>query len=260
MAANCRNAEKVRPCPMCAEAEPDHGEWQCPKKTWCFHCGVPGHVSRECPDKMAQRGRGSGPLNRKVCGNCFKSGHHRWQCREHSSDIQGRGSEYFGTDSAKCMDCGRFGHFSCEPLKWFFGLKGRYCFNCGFEGHHGIDCRRPNLDQIGRDREAAEREIEQVEALALEEELRRQQEKSRGRDNNGNDRSSSGGRGRRGRDDDYDGDRSRARSQPPPEKRRSSGGGDSGRRGYGGGNGHGNRRHSDEGRGYQQGGGGRGRR
>ena len=235
MSATCPNETKIPPCPLCGNVGvangtvPPHDSWSCPLKATCFNCGVPGHVNRECPQRK-------GLPRRMVCGRCFRSGHHRWQCREHASRV----SQY----EAKCMipSCHRTGHFCCRKMGWFFGLKGQYCYNCGEKGHHGQQCERPVLDICARDGELAEREIERAGAQSLHEEMQEQRRRSSGR-----------GRKRNRLDSDDRNGGMRGRSQPPPQKagrynegRRRSGGG-------GGGGGGGEQRGYNQ-RGYNQGG------
>ena len=96
--ADCQASEGIRkPCPLCAQN--DHGIMNCPTSVVCFNCGVPGHPSRSC--KLPR-----GLPNRVVCGTCFESGHHRWQCRAQPWNI----SSY----DAVCLVCGQIGHFMCK--------------------------------------------------------------------------------------------------------------------------------------------------
>jgi len=179
---NCTNEEKPRPCALCAEV--GHEMWTCPKKSICFNCGVPGHVSRECR-------RPRGIPKRCVCTICYSSGHHRWQCRERQ----------WVPEEAICMQCGKPGHFMCSDMKWFFGLQGVSCFQCGCNLHHGSECQRPSLDQCARNAEIGAQEIEMAEAESLREQLNAQRSNRESRD-------------RRHRD--YN---DRPRSMPPPRSR-----------------------------------------
>lgn len=151
--ADCHNEEKPKPCALCAKT--GHDSWGCPLSKICFNCGVPGHISRDCPEVR-------GIKKRVVCGGCFKSGHHRWQCKMDTADVP--------TCDAKCLVCGKLGHFMCTRMKWFFGLKGLSCFNCGNEGHHGANCKRPGLDICIRDKDIALKEIQCAEAYSIEQE------------------------------------------------------------------------------------------
>ena len=229
----CPNPARVPPCNLCGNvtvalgSAGPHDSWGCPYKAICFHCGVPGHVIRDCPQN---RGRGSAPPPRRVvCGRCYRSGHHRWQCREQIQRIS--------QAEAQCQipTCHRRGHFSCQKMGWFFGLRGKFCFNCGEKGHHGMSCDRPRLDECARNPELAEEEIDRAQLESLHEEMDEpdsSRDRSRERDN-GNNRGRDRGRDRSGSTDRNGGGvRSRAKSQPPPReagrynegRRRSSGG------------------------------------
>jgi len=208
--AHCTNEEKPKPCPLCAEL--GHDSWSCPRKNVCFNCGVPGHVSRDCWERR-------GLPKRTVCGFCFQSGHHRWNCMEQPRNVLA-----YNATHAKCIVCGELGHFSCQPMRWFFGLKNRYCFNCGQTGHHGINCERPTLDVCSKNSEVALKEIERAEAFSLSEELANQQQMRRGRQQRDVSFGSSNSQGsmergrKRNSNDRGNGqtERPRARSQPPP--------------------------------------------
>ena len=149
--ANCMNPAKAKPCPLCAGL--DHEQWGCPCNRICFNCGIPGHVNRMCTYRR-------GMPRRMVCGICFTQGHHRLQCRAAPSYAQNAPA----IQDATCMDCGRKGHFSCQEMRWFYGLQGLSCFNCGSQGHTGYDCRRPNVFQCYNDTEVTTQEIERATA------------------------------------------------------------------------------------------------
>ena len=196
MEASCPNPAKPRPCHLCAKT--DHDARACQLNRICFNCGVPGHINRECRQPR-------GMPKRLVCGICFRSGHHRLQCRERATDVH--------TNDAICMICHKTGHFMCREMQWFYGLNGVSCFNCGQQGHNGYSCNRPNLDQCNRDPELTNNEIERAGAMPTDEE-------------------SSRGRGRQQQADNQRGSRgggNRHRSLPPQGSRR--GGGNSGGRG-----------------------------
>jgi hypothetical protein len=195
MASSCPNEAQEKPCPLCAKT--GHDSWSCPLSRICFNCGVPGHINNKCPERR-------GMPRRIVCGACFVSGHHRWECEERIQDIPSYG--------AKCLVCGEDGHFMCDDMKWFFGLKGISCFNCGRSGHYGSDCDRPNCDLLLRDADLSARELERAEAKSLEDELEEQRQKSRDKDksrNRGRSRDKNDDNGRNVR-----GGRGRAKSQP----------------------------------------------
>jgi len=141
----CPNVEQLKPCPFCSLT--GHEVWKCPIGNHCFNCGIPGHVSRECPF-------GRSLPNRVVCGICFTSGHHRWQCQINPVHIV--------AENAICFTCGKRGHVACKDMKWSFGLNDVFCFNCGLKGHHGSDCRRPNFDRCNRNQELASAEVERA--------------------------------------------------------------------------------------------------
>jgi len=184
MSGQCPNEEQQKPCPLCAKT--GHDSYSCPLSKICFNCGVPGHINRECPERR-------GIPRRMVCTTCFVSGHHRYQCRERGSNIP--------SYNATCLVCGKTGHFMCEQMRWFFGLKGISCHNCGMADHHGSQCDRPSVDQCVRSGEVVLQELERAESMSLMEEL----ENSRNKD------SRRGDSRQRQRDNDY----SRSKSQPP---------------------------------------------
>jgi len=99
MIAEC-NGDVKKVCALCAGE--GHEYRNCPISMVCFNCGVPGHSSRNCT-------RPRGMPNRLVCGTCFESGHHRWQCRVRPWHISSHG--------AICISCGQAGHFMCRGNK-----------------------------------------------------------------------------------------------------------------------------------------------
>ena len=187
MASDCPNEAQQKPCPLCAKT--GHDSWSCPLSRICFNCGVPGHINSRCPERR-------GMPRRIVCGACFISGHHRWECNERIHNIP--------SYNAKCLVCGEDGHFMCDEMKWFFGLKGISCFNCGRNGHHGSDCDRPKCDNMLRNTDLLMAELDRAEAKSLEDELEEQQQKSsrshsRGRDRDRNNHGHGNGSGRNSR-------------------------------------------------------------
>jgi hypothetical protein len=186
--STCTNEELPKPCPLCAKT--GHDSYACPLNKICFNCGVPGHINRECPERR-------GMPRRMVCGSCFISGHHKWECRERVYNIPSYG--------AKCLVCGKDGHFMCDTMKWFFGLRGIFCFNCGRKGHHGSNCDRPTVDECTRNSDLVMQELERAEAKSIEDELeelrQRRRDEYRQRDR-GRQKNSQGG------------NRDRAKSQP----------------------------------------------
>ena len=193
MVSSCTNEEVSKPCPLCAKT--GHDSYSCPLNKICFNCGVPGHINRECPERR-------GMPRRMVCGHCFISGHHRWECRERVYNIPSYG--------AKCMVCGEKGHFMCDDMKWFFGLRGIFCFNCGRKGHHGSTCDRPSVDECARNLDLVTKELDLAEAKSVEDELdelRRRRRDERGQDN-------------RERSNNYNGNTTRDRAKSLPAKSR----------------------------------------
>jgi cellular nucleic acid-binding protein len=230
MAAACPNAVMAKACPFCAKT--DHDMRECPAKSVCFNCGVPGHVSREC-----RQPRGMPP--RRICTLCFQSGHSKYNCR------RGRAPDA-AIRPAVCMVCGEHGHFLCKELKWFFGQEGVTCCNCGRAGHIGAECDRPNFEMCMRNDELAGQEIARASTYAEGEAYldpgRRNgnggQHNNNNHNNNNNNNNHNEPRGRtaqrdnRGRRDMDRGfreleeeDRRRAKSMPPPRGRGGNGGG-----------------------------------
>jgi cellular nucleic acid-binding protein len=137
-----------KPCPLCANTS-DHSEiYQCPFRNVCFNCGIPGHISRECPN--TQQGRGiknnyqqsqqqqynNNSISRCICTICYKMNHHTkhacpWlmsnSTRNHGAIVHPSMSAI--SSDAMCLSCGKKGHFLCNELKWFYGLKGVSCSN-----------------------------------------------------------------------------------------------------------------------------------
>lgn len=164
--ANCSNAAKPKPCPLCGSTE--HPIYQCPCKQICFNCGTPGHVSRACP---YQRG-----LPRRVCCSiCLYPGHHRTECRANRNYIYQQGAIDIMNGS--------------DSLKWFHGLRGITCCNCGGSGHFSWECQRPKIHHLVQDNELATREIER----AMAESMANQLEEQRSRNNRGRDMERGGG-------------------------------------------------------------------
>ena len=108
--SDCPNEESKKPCPICAGF--DHEIKSCPMSVVCFNCGIPGHASRSCSKPR-------GLPNRVVCGACFQSGHHRWQCHAQPWNI----SSY----DAVCSVCGQIGHFMCKG-KVIFNLNALHIY------------------------------------------------------------------------------------------------------------------------------------
>jgi cellular nucleic acid-binding protein len=149
IARNCPN-EQVIKCGRCATV--GHDLWSCPDKSVCFNCGLPGHVIRDCSQRR-------GLPQRCVCTICFRSGHHRFQCRERPWNVP--------MEDGVCMQCGQIGHFMCSEMRWFFGLKGVTCFKCGMKDHRGVDCRRPDVDVCQKNFDIAQREIDLADTISL---------------------------------------------------------------------------------------------
>mmetsp|Transcript_59805 Transcript_59805/g.69892 ORF Transcript_59805/g.69892 Transcript_59805/m.69892 type:complete len:227 (+) Transcript_59805:529-1209(+) len=72
IARNFLNKEKMKPCGLCAELGYDM--WGCSQKSVFFNCGLPGHVERDCNQRR-------GLSQRVVCTICYRTGHHRFECR-----------------------------------------------------------------------------------------------------------------------------------------------------------------------------------
>ncbi|KAL7492251.1 hypothetical protein ACHAWT_001435, partial [Skeletonema menzelii] len=80
-----------------------------PKKSQpktCYHCGRPGHISRDCTNEEA-----TGQMRE----NITKEKHHY----------------------RRCFNCGRFGHISADCTK---AAGNKCCYNCGKEGHIAKEC------------------------------------------------------------------------------------------------------------------------
>lgn len=117
--ANGGGGMPPRPCPLCADT--GHNMRTCPARTVCFHCGIAGHVSREC---TAPRNL---PL-RRICTVCYQTfHHHKTQCFPRSGAMATPPPP--SASAAICFTCGRTGHYLCSELKWFFGLEGVSCSN-----------------------------------------------------------------------------------------------------------------------------------
>jgi cellular nucleic acid-binding protein len=149
LAMKCPNEAKPTPCALCGDT--GHDIRDCRLGRTCFKCGTPGHINRDCKERY--------PIKRMVCGTCFESGHHRVRCK--------RDLSYASSQEAVCMVCHEKGHFMCQEMKWFFGLKGITCFNCGRLDHHGYDCDRPRFEELTRDDELIRNEIDRAEATSL---------------------------------------------------------------------------------------------
>jgi len=197
IAASCTNDEKPRLCHLCGKT--GHDGRQCPFSRICFNCGIPGHINRECTKRR-------GMPKRVVCGECFMTGHHRWNCRESRDRVP--------TYNAICSVCGQKGHFMCKEMRWFFGLQGLSCFNCGESGHHGMHCDRPGIDTCVKDLHIGIQEIDRAEIFSINDELT-----TKLRTQNDNDESAGRWRdhneGQGKKRQEGRGGGSRAKSQPP---------------------------------------------
>lgn len=138
MASACQNAKLLKPCTLCGVTT--HDARNCDKKVFCFTCGLPGHPSRDCPDRHQ-------PVRRLICTICYREDHHKSQCRSSSSGRiqQQQQQQYrgvnnnnageqqqqppYGLANAVCMVCGKLGHFSCQRVSVFYGLRGLCCCN-----------------------------------------------------------------------------------------------------------------------------------
>lgn len=153
----CENApKKLKPCPLCASS--DHDFRDCPGKAICFNCGVPGHISRDCPHR-----RGMPPRQLDEIGAL------QW------------------ISSAICMVCNQRGHFMCKNYQWEGG-QGRMagmmsCWNCGAHGHSGHQCGRPNLETLCRSEHLIQPEIARSAEYATEEMIREQEDSKNRRRN-----------------------------------------------------------------------------
>jgi hypothetical protein len=127
MASACQNAKLLKPCTLCGVTS--HDARNCDKKVFCFTCGLPGHPSRDCPDRHQ-------PVRRLICTICYREDHHKSQCRSSGGRQQqyrgGAGEQQqqpYGLANAVCMVCGKLGHFSCQRVSVFYGLRGLCCCN-----------------------------------------------------------------------------------------------------------------------------------
>jgi hypothetical protein len=129
MASACQNAKLLKPCTLCGVTT--HDARNCDKKVFCFTCGLPGHPSRDCPDRHQ-------PVRRLICTICYREDHHKSQCRSSSGGRQQQQQQYrgvageqqpYGLGNAVCMVCGKLGHFSCQRVSVFYGLRGLCCCN-----------------------------------------------------------------------------------------------------------------------------------
>lgn len=121
----------------------------------CFSCGLTGHISRDCPEKLllpcflcGEMGHGHVDCPQDCCFNCGKPGHHSKECdlpkrRRFTNEI--------------CRRCQITGHLqsSC-PLSWrqyqynmplqhesFYSrtkMIKKFCYYCSLEGHFGDEC------------------------------------------------------------------------------------------------------------------------
>lgn len=169
ISSNCPNDAMVKSCPLCASTDHD-APHRCPYKVFCFNCGVPGHMARDC-----QKPRGSVPV-RRLCTICLGSKHEKFNCQSRQFLDQAAFIQ-----SAICMTCGGTGHFMCKPMKWFFGLKGLFCYNCGESGHVGVFCRRPNLEACRENGELLLRELDRASAYNATDQRAAQAQEARGR-------------------------------------------------------------------------------
>jgi RNA recognition motif. (a.k.a. RRM, RBD, or RNP domain)/Zinc knuckle len=113
LASACQNAKLLKPCTLCGVTS--HDVRNCDKKLFCFNCGLPGHTSRDCQEPQ--------PIRRLICTICYGTDHHKSQCRNFP------GGEPFGVPHVVCMVCGQLGHFSCQRISVFYGLRGVCCCN-----------------------------------------------------------------------------------------------------------------------------------
>ena len=80
----------------------------------CFNCGMPGHISRDCPDSLVV-----------PCFLCGDVGHLRAECPQEC-----------------CFNCNEPGHFSrnCAKPRRRRPNPNDLCHRCGFPGHIQQDC------------------------------------------------------------------------------------------------------------------------
>ena len=221
MAADCTNAPRVKPCPLCASTR--HDLRSCPNRVVCFHCGVPGHVSRDC---RVPRGAG---MARVICTVCFRTGHHhKTQCRQwqQGGGGGGRGQQQPppppSVQAAVCLTCGQTGHYLCRGLKWFYGLEGVSCSNCGRAGHIRAFCQRPSLDECARDDSLVRQELERAATVSSVEESIIEANSRRGSSSSNNNppqQNPGGGRNGNRAYSNNNGNGNPQYSQAPPQER-----------------------------------------
>jgi len=149
MEFRCTNAEQTRPCNFCATTA--HPPGPCLLSTVCFNCEIPGHGIRQCIHRR-------GMPKRVICTLCCLHGHHIWNCHP-SRRIRNQDLTQFG----KCLVCIKVGHFSCVENKWEKPCNDNiWCFNCGLQGHHGSQCKRPNVDTCKQSDHLSLQEIERA--------------------------------------------------------------------------------------------------
>ena len=140
----CTNERLAKPCPLCSMT--NHDLRDCPTKVVCFNCNLPGHAARDCTMPRGQP-------QRRICTICFWSGHFKEECRTFNRNV---------AHNALCMICGELGHFNCQEMKWYFGLRGISCSNCGRTGHSGTQCDRPRAEDCSRNEDLGQKEVERA--------------------------------------------------------------------------------------------------